>query len=349
MRSRHLREALAQLGEVHTVLYQGGPREHRDQDWQPGWIRYARYSRGGLSAAALRQRARTRRWIGALLAQYRYDVVVVRYLSTASIVPRHAWQHLIADADDTVKTLPPGSGASAVQRALLFGRNLLTLAMARGIGHVWYVNPVDGPRLRVRRKSLLPNVIGFPEEGRQRQPAAPGRIVMVGLMSHAPNLQGLRWFAREVLPALLQEFPCIELHVIGNHDPGLEAEFRNGPVKVRGFVPDLAAEYDLAELVIAPISFGGGTQIKVIDALAHGRPLVASAFAHRGFASELRPVEHLLVADVRQEWIDCCTSVLRDREAAEAMAARGRRAAAPYDARHMVGQIREAIEAVAGK
>ena len=92
---------------------------------------------------------------------------------------------------------------------------------------------------------------------------------------------------------------------------------------MRGFVTDLAAEYDEASLVVAPILSGSGTQIKVLDALAHGRPLVASTFAHAGFGHDLHDEEHLLVAGDETQWIDCCSRVLADPESAAAMARRG--------------------------
>jgi polysaccharide biosynthesis protein PslH len=172
---------------------------------------------------------------------------------------------------------------------------------------------------------------------------------MVGLMSYGPNLHGLRWFVREVLPALVEQLPEVELHVIGRHEAGLPEEFAGRPVRVRGFVQDLTTEYDQASLVVAPIFFGGGTQIKVIDALAHHRPLVASDFAQKGFGSDLRDGEHLLVARTAQEWISCCASMLRDPSRAEAMAGRGYTAARPYDSGGMITTIRQTIEALVQK
>ena len=349
MRTVYIRDTLMEIGEVHTVLYQGGSDDSRDREWRPGMIREARYSRSGFSPIALRQHAGTRKWIGELIQQYDYDVIVVRYLSTATVIPGHARRLVIADADDAIKTLPPGGGASAKQHAVLLARNFLTLIMARLVGHLWYVSPLDGRRLPGRSKSLLRNVIRFPDDGRPRPAAIRGRIVMVGLMSHEPNRHGLRWFVAQVLPALRELAPGVELHVIGAHDPAFALEFASDDVIVRGFVSDLTVEYDKATLIIAPIFFGGGTQIKVIDALAHGRPLVASTFAHAGFADDLHDRQHLLVAEKREEWVDSCASILLGPEAADPMARCGHRAVAAYDCRNMLAPIRETIDTLVNR
>lgn len=349
MRSRYMRDALMQVGEVHTVLYQGSRLEHRDPEWGAGMIRHAFYSRRGVSPAALRQLADIRDWISELIQRHKYDVIVVRYLSTASVVPWHALRLVIADADDVIKTSSPERKTPKTQRAVLFARNFLTSVMARWVGHLWYVNPLDGPRLPGRSKSLLRNVIAFPDDARPRPTATQGRIVMVGLMSHGPNQHGLRWFVTQVLPALRERVPGMELHVIGSHEPAFAAEFSSNHVKVRGFVPHLTAEYDKAALVIAPIFFGGGTQIKIIDALAHRRPLVASTFAHAGFANDLHHRQHLLVPETREEWIDNCSAALLDPAATEQMAAAGHHAAALYDSRNMVTPIRDSIHTLVSR
>jgi hypothetical protein len=117
---------------------------------------------------------------------------------------------------------------------------------------------------------------------------------------------------------------------------------------VRGFVADLAPEYDRAQLVIAPVFNGGGTQIKVIDALAHGRPLVTSEFAFSGFALDLRETEHLLVARDRAQWLDRCIWVLENSEASESMGERGRLAIAHYDIRSMMATVRQTVSELTG-
>ncbi|RYZ58015.1 MAG: glycosyltransferase, partial [Proteobacteria bacterium] len=186
-----------------------------------------------------------------------------------------------------------------------------------------------------------------------RPAPVPGRLLMVGLLEHAPNAVGLRRFVDEVLPSVRERVPGAELHAVGFHGVNFASTFGSAVdvpgLVLRGFVEDLAQEYARASVVIAPIFTGGGTQIKVIDALAHERPLVASPFAYGGFAADLKAPDHLRVARDPAEWIEHCVALLKDPAAAEALAARGHRAASVYDAGTMTITIQTMVRQVLGE
>jgi succinoglycan biosynthesis protein ExoO len=87
------------------------------------------------------------------------------------------------------------------------------------------------------------------------------------------NVAGLRWFVDAVWPALRAAEPALELHVCGS----IAAKLPPMPagVVVRGVVPSLREEYAAARVVIDPVGAGTGLPTKVVEALAHGRPVVA--------------------------------------------------------------------------
>jgi glycosyltransferase involved in cell wall biosynthesis len=343
MRGNDIRDALGQIGEVDTLVIHGAAQFRLDRDWDDRRVRHATFDRFGLSFAALAQRWRVRAWVAAMLRSNHYDVIVARYLGLALFVPFGAWTRLVLDADDILKTAPSGVPVSSLRRLKLALRNAVARHLMRRAQHVWFVNPLDGARLSTRRASWLPNAIRVPAPDRPRAAAQPGRLLMVGYFEHPPNLQGLRWFIDQVLPALAAAIPGVELQIVGRHPADFGADF-SGPVRIQGFVDDLAIEYDRATLVIAPIMSGGGTQIKVIEALAHGRPLVASAFAHAGFAAELHHAAHLRVAMDSADWIVQCTAALRSGEEAEAMGRRGYGAVRErYGVDRMVMTVRETL------
>lgn len=349
LRSHHIRAAMQQVGEVDTLVIRGDSQFRLDTQWQAQRVKTATYNRFGASLGAWRQRLALRRWVAGVVREGGYDAIVARYLGLAVHVPFGAWRRLVVDADDIFKTLPAGAHTSRRARAALWARNQFArLALGRA-GHVWVVNPADAPRLRTRRSSWLPNVVPMPDADRPRPAPVAGRLLMVGYFEHLPNAQGLRWFAEQVLPALKAEFPAVELHAIGRGTASLEAALAGQGIRFHGFVETLTEAYDRAALVIAPIQGGGGTQIKVIDALAHGRPLVASRFAHAGFATALRVDDHLRVADDAASWTEQCKAVLRDPGSAEAMAARGREAVADHSPLRMLKIVRDALEGVAAR
>ena len=345
LRSVAVRAGLQQAGSVETLVIHGGPLERLDADWNGERVRTAIFSRAGFSLAALRQRRRTRAWVDAILRETAYDLVVAHYLGLATYLPRRAWSRLVLDADDLLKR--PSVDASLPKRARLSLRNAIARWMAKRARHVWVVNPREVAALGARSASPLSNAIALPPLDRPRAAALPKRLLMVGYFDHPPNAEGLRFFAAEVLPELARRFPGIELHAVGKHPLGFERGFAP-PVRVRGFVDDLAAEYDRAALVVAPIISGAGTQIKVLDALAHERPLVASAFTQAGYATELHADKHLLVAGAVDEWLARCTWALQHPEAAEAMARRGgsvvRRI---YGSERMAGEVERSVREVA--
>lgn len=322
MRSYDMRVALAAVGEVHTLIICGASRFRLEREWDGDRTRRASYDRSDISMAALRQRLRIRRWVRGVLNERRYEIVVARYLGLALYVPCRDWKRLVVDADDLYKSTPRNPQATRWSWRILRFRNLLATRLAIPARHVWFVSPMDSKRLRTRQKSWLPNVIRLPDPQRSRASPIPGRILMVGYFEYSPNALGLRWFARHILQPLTQRFPEVRLHAIGRVPSDLKNELQD-VVRFEGYVDDLATAYDHASLVIAPIFAGGGTQIKVIDALAHQRPLVISAFCHEPFAAELRSEEHLLVASSAEEWVEHCSWILRHPGDADRIAAAG--------------------------
>lgn len=333
-RSNHLRNALLQAGELDTLIINHASSLTLGAKWSNDQSRRATLSKYGLSLQALRERAAVKRWVGEIWDAGAYDYIVPQYVDLAMLVPAQLSGRMIFDPDDFLRS--PAADASVAARIKAVLRNVSARRLAARSAHVWYSNARHLPANP--RRSLMPNVITIPEDSRPRSAVIPGRVIMVGLYDHAPNAEGLRWFVAEVWPALKAYCPAAELHAIGRSAPELVSSLPT--VKFRGYVDDLASHYDKAALVIAPVRSGGGTQIKVVEALAHGRPLVASAFAHAGFGNELVSGVHLFTAEDPCEWITACSEVLADPDTANHMAARGAAAVrAAYGPHRMVSEV----------
>ncbi|MDQ8045540.1 MAG: glycosyltransferase, partial [Patulibacter sp.] len=126
--------------------------------------------------------------------------------------------------------------------------------------------------------------------------AAP-RLLFTGTMSHPPNRDGILWFAREVWPGLAAAHPELRLDVVGRAPvPAVVALGETDDrIEVTGGVPSMVPYYERATITIAPIFSGGGTRLKVLDALAAGRPLVTSTIGCEGIA--VTDGQDVLVAD----------------------------------------------------
>jgi glycosyltransferase involved in cell wall biosynthesis len=143
----------------------------------------------------------------------------------------------------------------------------------------------------------------------QRRPG-PLRVAFLGNMTHEPNVDAVEFFASQILPHLRARDPDAALDVIGpNATDALRARYASR-VRFRGFVEDLGAALAEYDVMLAPLRFGGGTKLKVLDGMAHGIPVVTTAVGAEGLG--LRHEEHALLADSADALAQCVLRVGHD-------------------------------------
>ncbi|MDG2520301.1 glycosyltransferase [Caulobacter segnis] len=155
--------------------------------------------------------------------------------------------------------------------------------------------------------------------------AAPGRapeILFVG-SNTAPNVVGLHWLFDKVWPALIARRPDARLTVVGNVSRALDGAPQG--VTVLGPVPDLAPLYAGAAVVVSPLITGSGLKIKLVEALAAGKAVVATSVSLQGVERELSSVVRR--ADEPEVFAAHIADLLDDDEARAALAAAGLAAA----------------------
>lgn len=142
-------------------------------------------------------------------------------------------------------------------------------------------------------------------------------ILFVGGFVHHPNMDAALWLARTIFPRVLEQVPYARLDVVG-HEPGAEVRaLARGPVSVHASVPDVTPYLDRAAVVVAPIRFGGSMRMKVLEALAAGKALVATPRAAEGV--EAVAGEHFLLAPDADELVEALTHLLLDRDRRRAL------------------------------
>jgi glycosyltransferase involved in cell wall biosynthesis len=153
-------------------------------------------------------------------------------------------------------------------------------------------------------------------------------IVFVGTLAYPPNAEAVLWFCREVLPKVRMARPGVTLTVVGRGAPAELRRFEG--VITTDWVEDVAPYLASAPVAIAPLRSGGGTNLKVIEALAAGRGLVATSFGAKGL--DVVAGEHLLVADRPQQFAEAVIALLGDRALCSRLGTAGRELAqARYD------------------
>lgn len=133
--------------------------------------------------------------------------------------------------------------------------------------------------------------------------AGPGpHVVFTGHMDYWPNADAVRWFVAEALPPLRQRHLTIEFHIVGaNPGPEVSRLADTPGVRVTGRVPDPRPYVAHADVCVAPLRIARGIQNKVLEAMAMGRPVVASPQAFAGVRAT--PGRDLLVADGAAETV----------------------------------------------
>jgi glycosyltransferase involved in cell wall biosynthesis len=169
----------------------------------------------------------------------------------------------------------------------------------------------------------IPLAVDVP--GRPLAPEGSGQptILFVGGFGHPPNADAARWLAASIFPRVLQRVPEARLELVGN-EPGDEVlALASNRVSVHGSVPNVTPYMDRAAVVVAPIRIGGGMRVKVLEALAAGKALVATRRAAEGL--EAQPGEHLLVADDEDRIVEALVELLLDPQRRRRLAEGARR------------------------
>lgn len=134
-------------------------------------------------------------------------------------------------------------------------------------------------RYGLRSVVVLPNSIRPP--ARTSSPPGEQRLLFVGNLTYAPNREAAQLLAHKILPLVREAHPDATVDLVGPHDGSIAP---SPHVRVAGRVADLGPWYDGADVVVAPLLRGGGTRIKLLEAFAHRRPVVATAAAVSGLA-----------------------------------------------------------------
>lgn len=185
------------------------------------------------------------------------------------------------------------------ERRMLLSAQESWMASRRDIGLAQEL----APHARLR---CVPNVVDVSSIRAARSRVTALRALFVGDFSYPPNLHALRFLVYDVMPRVWQRLPLAELLVVG-HKLVLAPD-TDPRVRPLGFVADIDEAYALAACVVVPLSEGGGSPLKFVEALAHGLPVVATSHAAAGL--DVEDGVHYRRADGAQAFADTLVDVL---------------------------------------
>jgi glycosyltransferase involved in cell wall biosynthesis len=220
-------------------------------------------------------------------------------------------------------------------------------AFERGVcASVGRVVAVSEPDARVLRERLGAHDVhwaptGVDGEYFSPRAAPPGaELVFVGAMDWMPNLDGARFLLDEIYPRIARRRPRTTVALVGRVPPAWLVARANSQVQVTGTVPDVRPYLWGARISVVPLRIGGGTRLKIYEAMAAGTPVVSTTVGAEGL--DVHPPHDIRIADTADDLAETCLDLLdsdeRRRHMAEA--ARGfvaghcswERAAADFEA-----------------
>lgn len=155
--------------------------------------------------------------------------------------------------------------------------------------------------------------------------SGPNRLVYVGSMDVSMNVDAVTWFVENILPEIQDQAPEVVFDIVGrNPTAEVQALSRYKGVRVTGRVEDVKPFYEEATIAVVPSRLGGGTKLKVTEAMATGVPVVATPTGAQGL--DVEDGKHILIANEAQTFADAVVSLLENPEQRGRLiqAARGR-------------------------
>src|SRR5436309_6838110 len=175
----------------------------------------------------------------------------------------------------------------------------------------------------------------------------PASLVFVGSMDWYPNEDAILHFIRATLPGIRRHAPQASLTVVGrNPTPRLRMAAADAGVRVTGTVEDVRPYLSEAAVVVVPLRVGGGTRLKIFEALAMGKAVVATGVGAEGLP--LVSGMHFLRGDAPEDFARAVVSLFEDPDRRKALGAAGRRLvekefAWPQVARQFVARCEEVV------
>jgi glycosyltransferase involved in cell wall biosynthesis len=149
-------------------------------------------------------------------------------------------------------------------------------------------------------------------------------LVFTGSMDWLPNEDAILYFVDAILPLIKQQCPDVSLEVVGR-SPSRKLQAlaeRERSIRLTGWVQDIRPFVARGSICIVPLRIGGGTRLKIFEAMAMGKAVVSTSVGAEGLP--VRTGENLLLADAPNDFSDCVVSLLRDVNERKRLAASAR-------------------------
>ena len=174
-------------------------------------------------------------------------------------------------------------------------------------------------------------------------PVDPLEILYVGAMTHHPNVDAVRYFCEKSWPIIRAAKPNAKFTIVGAHPPpDLKAlEERYGGVTVVGQVPDIRPYVARASVYVVPLRIGGGTRLKILDAMAMGKAVVTTSIGCEGL--EVTDGRDIIIADTPELFAGWVLDVMKNPEMQQAIGVSARATVERLYTWKRLGELQEMV------
>ena len=267
--------------------------------------------------------------IQAILAEQAFDVIIASEIETASYYPYFNGQAAIFDEIEIGIPLDRYLKSSSLHNRFRYG--ITWLKLKHYLKRMLKYYPVCTVASAEERKLLIdigipceqvttvPNFIDLTDYQMFTGRGKTNTLIFTGAFRYWPNYEAMVWFLEKIFPAVLDRLPDVQMVITGDHLDLPLPRVKN--VVKTGYVDDIRPLVSQATVSIVPMLTGGGTRLKILEAMALKTAVVSTSKGAQGI--EVTHKKDILLADTPQDFSQAVISLLKDRNQAEELTRHG--------------------------
>lgn len=251
------------------------------------------------------------------------DVAVCDFLDAAVNFPKNKkvpsvlFQH---NVESEIWRRHSSNGSRGIKKLIYrmeFGKMLSYEAAAlRRFDHVIAVSEHDKRLMSswtpADRISVVPTGVDTEQFRPDTTPRGKPLVLFVGAMDWEPNVDAVKYFCAEIWPLVLAKVPQARFRIVGRNPDRRVKGLENASIEVTGRVPSVIEHLHEASVVVVPLRVGGGTRIKIYEAMAAGKAVVSTHIGAEGL--DVHHGQDIVLSDDAKEFSQCVVELLRDQE-----------------------------------
>jgi glycosyltransferase involved in cell wall biosynthesis len=282
-----------------------------------------------------------RRLLAPWLSQRRFDVVVCDFLSSALnfpsplVTPTALFQHNVETVLWQRKAKLEIRWIDRLISKIEYAKmRRFEPAQVRRFHHVIAVSNADRDAMKTMvdasHISVVPTGVDL---GQYRYdpnavPASP-LVVFTGSMDWEANIDGVEFFCKEIWPLVLAKVPAARFRIVGRDPHPRVQKLASDSVEVTGSVPSIVDHLRQAAVFVVPLRIGGGTRIKIYEAMAVGKAAISTTVGAEGL--DVQHERDILLVDDPVRFSEAVVSILQDGELRRRLEAGAAATASKFD------------------